>query len=136
MSSIRPSSFLRLALLGDALASGATGVLAVAGAGLLGDLLGLPVPMLRLVGLVLVAYAAAVAWVGTRPVVSSRIVWAIVVLNGIWVLDSVLLLASGWVAPTALGVGFILFQAFVVGGFAAAQAHGLRDASSGGTVPA
>ncbi|HEY8380609.1 MAG TPA: hypothetical protein VIL09_00525 [Microvirga sp.] len=136
MSSIRPSSFLRLALLGDALASGATGILAFAGAGLLADPLGLPVPMLHLVGLVLIAYAAAVAWVGTRPVVSSRIVWTIVVLNGIWALDSVLLLASGWVAPTALGIGFVVFQALVVAGFAAAQAHGLRDASAGGTVPA
>jgi hypothetical protein len=126
MPSIRPTLILRLALLGDALASGATGLLAFAGAGLLGDLLGLPIPLLRYAGLLLLPYAALVAWVGTRDRLVEGVVWVIVAGNAVWAFGSVLLLVSGRVAPTALGVAFVAFQAAVVAMFGAAQAYGLR----------
>ena len=125
MSSIRPSSLLRYALLGDALASGATGLLASAGAGLLAPVLGLPEPLLRYAGLALLPYASIVAVLGTRTSVSRGAVWAVVVINALWTLDSVLLLASGWVAPTTLGAAFVVAQGLVVAAFAAAQARGL-----------
>ena len=48
------NSFLRTVLLADAIASGATGLLMIAGAGLLEGLLGLPVALLREAGLVLI----------------------------------------------------------------------------------
>ena len=130
MSSIRPSTFLRYALLGDALASGATGLLAFAGAGLLAPWLGLPEPLLRYAGLVLLPYALVVAVLGTRAEVVRSAVWTVIVVNALWVLDSVVLLGSGWVAPTTLGTAFVVFQAVVVAGFAAAQAYGLRANAS------
>src|ERR671915_386249 len=43
--------------------------------------------------------------------------------------DSVLLLLTGWVAPTALGYTFIVFQAAVVALFAELQYVGLRKAT-------
>ena len=58
-------SFLRFALLADAAVSGATGLLAFAGAGILDGLLGLPTELLRYAGLSLIPYAAIVAYVGT-----------------------------------------------------------------------
>ena len=47
MSNVHPNPFLRNVLMLDAAASGATGLLLVAGAGVLEDLLGLPVALLR-----------------------------------------------------------------------------------------
>jgi hypothetical protein len=54
MSTIQPSPFLRNVIVLDAAASGATGLLVIAGAGLLEGLLGLPAALLRGAGLVLV----------------------------------------------------------------------------------
>ena len=53
MSYSRPSNLLRFALIGDAVASGATGLLMALGAGLLTGLLGLPESLLRIAGLIL-----------------------------------------------------------------------------------
>jgi hypothetical protein len=66
MSTVHPTAFLRNVLLVDAAASGATGILLIAGASLLDGLLGLPVTLMREAGLILVPYVAFVAWVGTR----------------------------------------------------------------------
>ena len=119
------TSLLRVALLGDAAASGATGLLMAAAAGPLAPLLGLPEPLLRGAGLVLLPYAAFVAWLGRRPV--PGLVRAVVAVNLLWAADCVLLLVSGFVAPTGLGIAFVLLQALVVLGFALAQWAGLRQ---------
>jgi hypothetical protein len=128
MSKIHLSSFLRYALLGDAVASGAMGLLALGGAGLLAASLGLPEMLLRMAGLILVPYAAAVAWLGTRPVAARWAVWAVIVANAMWVVDSAILLLTGWVSPTSLGTAFVILQAVVVAGFAEAQFIGIRRA--------
>ncbi|MBX9774552.1 MAG: hypothetical protein K2Y71_09075 [Xanthobacteraceae bacterium] len=119
-------SFLRLALFADAAVSGATGLVAFAGAGILDALLGLPTDLLRYAGLSLIPYAAIVAYVGTRPNLSRAAVWAVVTYNTLWAIDSVVLLVSGAVAPTALGYAFVIFQAAVVAGFAGLQVVALR----------
>jgi hypothetical protein len=121
-----PSTLLRYALLGDAVASGATGLLLALGAGALTGLLGLPEALMREAGLVLLPYAAVVAYLGTRATLSPRAVSAIIIMNGIWVAASLILLLGDWVAPTALGYGFVLAQALVVLLFAEAQYFGLR----------
>ena len=97
----RQNTFLRYALLADAIASGATGLLLIAGADLLTGLLGLPVALMREAGLLLVPYVALVAFVGTREAISRPAVQAIIALNVLWVAGSIGLLVSGWVAPTA-----------------------------------
>src|ERR1041385_3180755 len=109
----RPN-FLRYALLADAIASGATGALLIAGAGLLDGLLGLPVALMREAGLILVPYVAFVAWVGTREAIARGAVWAIIAANALWAGASVCLLVSGLVAPTTLGTAFVIAQAAVV----------------------
>ena len=128
MSHFRPSTFLRAALIGDAAASGATGLLTGLGAGFCATLLELPEDLLRTGGLVLIPYAAAVAFLGTRESLSPGSVWAVIVANVIWVAASALLLLSGAVAPNALGYAFVIAQAVVVAGFADAQFLGLRRA--------
>jgi hypothetical protein len=122
----RSSTFLRRALLLDAVASGTTGLLLIAGAGLLDGLLGLPVALLRGAGLVLVPYVAFVIWAGTREMISRPAVWAIIAANALWAVASALLLVSGWVAPTALGYAFVIGQAVVVALLGELQCVGLR----------
>ena len=127
---LHPTSFLRFALLGDAAASGATGLLLAAGAGFLTPLLGLPEGLLRGAGLVLLPYAAFVAWLGARSGgVPRNALRAVAAINLLWALDSVLLLAMGPVSPNGLGAAFVLAQALVVLGFAAMQWAALRGAA-------
>src|SRR4051812_50183968 len=95
----RPN-FLRYALLADAIASGATGALLIAGAGLLDGLLGLPVALMREAGLLLVPYVALVAYVGTREAISRPAVRTIIALNIAWTACSIgLLLPVSWRRP-------------------------------------
>ena len=124
----RPN-LLRYALLADAIASGATGVLLIAGAGLLDGLLGLPVALMREAGLLLVPYVVLVAYVGTREQISRPAVQTIIALNIVWAVCSVGLLLTDSVAPTALGTAFVIAQAAVVAVFAELQFIGLRRQS-------
>ncbi len=126
MSVFGLSPFLRRALLADALISGATGLLMLSGANVLASLLGLPEALLRYAGLVLLPYGALVAYVATREQLRRWAVWAVIVANAIWAVDSIILLLSGWLTPNALGYAFIIFQALVVAAFAEIQYIGLR----------
>lgn len=122
---LRSSSLLRQALLADAVASLAMGALLVLGAGALAPLLGLPRLLLLVAGLLLLPWAVCVFWLARQAVPPRRLAWAVVALNLVWVADSLLLLASGLVQPTALGTFFVLAQALAVAALAAAQALGL-----------
>jgi hypothetical protein len=123
---LRQITNLRFVLLADAVASGATGLMMIAGADLLTGLLGLPVAVMREAGLLLVPYVALVAFVGTRQSISHGAVKAIIALNVAWVAGSIGLLMSGTVSPTVLGYAFVIVQAVVVGVFAELQFIGLR----------
>jgi len=131
---IQPSLFLRRALLADAIFSGASAVLLTLGASVLASLLNLPEGLLRETGLFLVAYAALVGWLGTRPSMPKALVWIVVAGNAAWALASIALLFSGWVAPNLLGEAAVAMQAIAVGVFAELQYVGLRK--SEGTVAA
>lgn len=126
MSVVQRTSLLRQALLADAIVSGATGVLMAGGATVLAELLALPEPLLRYAGLVLLPYAAFVAFVATRVHLQRPAVWAVIVINALWALESIVLLLTGWVAPNIAGYAFVLFQAGVVAVFAELQFLGLR----------
>ena len=114
MNSIRSSSFLRRVLVVDAASSGAMGIAMLAFAELLADLLQLPADLISQAGLVLLPFAAFVAFVASRSEPSRFAVWAIIAVNAVWVVDSIVLLFTGWVAPNALGYSFVIAQAAVV----------------------
>jgi hypothetical protein len=124
------SSFLRRVLLADAIVSGGTGLLLMGGGGLVKDLLGLPVTLMQYAGFSLLPFAALVAWIAMRDTISRPAVWAIIAYNALWAADSILLLLTGWVSPTALGVAFVIAQAVVVAGFAELQYVGLRRSAA------
>ena len=119
---------LRLALRVDATASGALGVLGVAAAPLLTDLLGPQGAVLRATGAFLVGYAAALVVLAARPRIPLPAAWIVVVGNSAWVLGSVIAVVAGRASLTALGVAFVLLQALAVAVFAELQWMGIRRA--------
>jgi hypothetical protein len=118
MSNTTESTAIRRALLIDATASGATGFLLAAGAAQLEPVLGLPVDLMRGVGIFLIPFAAFLAWLAPRALEARGLLRAIVIGNVLWVLASGLLLESGWVTPTTLGTAFVAAQAVAVAIFA------------------
>jgi hypothetical protein len=114
MTSIRASSLLRRVLIVDAAVSGATGVAMFALADLFASLLQLPVELVREAGIILLPFAAFVGFVASRREPARIAVWTIIALNVVWVVDSIALLFTGWVAPNALGYVFVIAQAAMV----------------------
>lgn len=109
----RPIFALRMALGADAAACLALAVPLAMAAGPLAALTQLPSALLLGAGLALLPWAAFLAWLARQPVPSTRLVWLVIVANLVWVAESVGLLLTGWVAPNALGVAFVLAQAGV-----------------------
>jgi len=126
---INPSPFLRRALQIDALFSGVSALLLVFGAGLLAPLTNLPEGFLRNTGLVLVVFVLGVGYLASREMMPKMAVWAVIAINAVWTVDSIALLASGWVSPNLLGQVFIVMQAIAVGVFAELEFIGLRKSA-------
>ena len=120
---------LRLALKLDAVASGALGVLSLGASPAFDDLLGTPLALLVPVGLLLVAWAATLWVIASRPQIGGTAVRAVILLNLLYAVDCVVVVAAGWFPLTSLGTAFVLFQAAAVTLFAAAQFYALRKAA-------
>ena len=131
---IHPSSFLRRAILADAIFSGVSALLLTFGASALAPWLNLPEALLRETGLFLIAYAALVGWLGTRQSMPKPLVVIVISGNAAWTLASIALLFSGAVTPNLLGEAFVAIQAIAVGALAELQYIGLRR--SGGALAA
>jgi hypothetical protein len=129
MNSIRASSFLRRVLLVDAVSCGAMGLGLIAFTDFVARVLELPAQLLSEAGIVLLPFAAFLAYVASRPTPTRFAVWAIIVLNVIWVVDSIVLLFTGWVAPNALGYAFVIAQAVVVAVLADLEYVGLKKSA-------
>lgn len=121
--------FLRRVLGLDAVASGAVGLLLTFGAGPLADLLKLDPGFTRPVGLFLIGWALAVAALAWQPRPARPLVMAVIAVNVLWTIESVLTLALGWLQPNALGVAFVIAQAAAVAGFAGLQLFALKPGS-------
>ena len=127
----RTSTFLRWVLFIDAASCVATGLLAMIGSSALEQFLGLPRELMRYAGVSLLPFAAFLVYLATRETFSQAMVWAVILLNALWTVDSVLLLLTGWVDPTALGYGFVVAQALGVAILAALEYVGLRKLVEG-----
>jgi hypothetical protein len=135
-TTLQPAKLLSFALLADAATSGLSGVLLASAAGALGPILGLPVELLRFAGLLFLPWAALLAYAGTRRNPPKALVWLIIVFNAIWVVESVMAIALGWLQPTTLGLAFVLAQAAAVGVLAELQFIGLRRSAPSGEAAA
>jgi hypothetical protein len=115
--------FLRRSLQLDGIASGLCGVLLVVAASPISAVIGLAEPgIARVVGALLVVYAAALLWNGERATVSRAEAVAAVVLNAGWVIGSAVVILAGPLtlignlAVAALAAAVLLFAVLEVVG--------------------
>ena len=126
MMTLNSAATLRLLLALDAAVSGATGIAMIAAADFLEPLFNVPALVMRSAGAMLLPFAAMVFFFSRPAQLTPSRAWAVVALNVAWVVASVLVLVTGWIQPTTLGLAFVLFQAVVVAGLAELQFTGLR----------
>jgi hypothetical protein len=100
---IDASTFLRRALLADAIFSGVAALGFTFGASAFASLFNLPEALLRETGLFLIAYTALVGWLASRASVAKPLVLLVVVGNAAWTVGSIALLLSGAVSPNLAG---------------------------------
>ncbi len=127
---IDASTFLRRALLADAVFSGAAALGFTFGAGAFGTLFNLPETLLRETGLFLIVYTALVGWLASRTALPKPLVLLVVIGNAAWTVGSIALLVSGAVSPNLPGEMMVVAQAVATGVFAELQYVGLRKSGS------
>jgi hypothetical protein len=122
----RRTTFLRVVLAADATVTGVNGLVYLAAAGPVGDLLGPDAGLLRGLGIFLLGYGLAVGLLASRPVPGAAATWTVIALNACWTAASVAAVAAGALDLTVAGTVWALAQAVVVGVFAELQFSGLR----------
>lgn len=118
---------LRRVLIADAIIGVPTGLMMGLAAQPLSGLLNIPANFLFYVGWLLVAIAVGVGVAGTRTSINRAAVWAIIVINTIWVFESFAILALAWIQPNILGTSFVVFQGLVVAALTVLEYRGLRQ---------
>ena len=114
-------AFRRLVLRIDSAVSAANGAAYLALAGPLGDLFGVSAGLLRGLGAFLLVWAAGLWLVSNRPQISRPAMIDIAALNGVWVIGSIVLAATGVSSPDTAGTVWTLLQAAAVSGFVGLQ---------------
>jgi len=126
MSQIETSTFLRRVLVLDAVSCAGMGFLLMTFTGWLSGVFDLPAALLQQASVVLLPFALLLAFLSTRSRLPRAAVWAVIVANAIWVIDSVVLLFTGWVQPSLLGYLFVVGQAAFVAVIVELEYIGLR----------
>jgi hypothetical protein len=126
MHTLNASPLLRRALFADGLMGLGTGSLLILLTGWFAELLALPRELLLGSGLALLPLGLFLLWMSSGETVNRLLVWAVLAINALWVVDSLLLLVAGWIAPNLLGHVFVIGQALVVLLFLELELIGLK----------
>lgn len=126
MKTIQTARLLKLALVVDAAASGAIGIVQLAVPGMLGDALQLPLPLLGETGIFLVGYALMLLALASLRTAWTLAIRVIIFGNIGWALACLALAATGILAQSGLGTAYLAFQALAVLLFAGLEYAGLR----------
>jgi hypothetical protein len=118
--------FLRRVLALDSASCAGLGILLAAGGAPLAPLFGLSEELLRGAGMLLLPFAAFLAWLASRPAPSSPLVWLVIIGNIAWTAESFVLLAQQSERVTTLGGLFVSAQALAVLVLAGLEYAGLR----------
>ena len=117
------SRFLKIVLAVDALSCLGMGALLALAAAPLAALFGLPSGLVQGAGLALVPVGLFIGWVASRTRIPALFVWAVILGNVLWVIES-LLLAGTANAITAIGTAFVIAQAAMVAALTLAETAG------------
>ena len=122
------NSYLRKALLADAIVSGVASVGMIAGSALVAGSFGLPSELLLWAGIACAPFVVLIAFVVRSEAAPAGVIVGIIVINIAWVLASLLVAFGPMFAPTLIGKVFVVAQAATVAFFAELQIIGLRRA--------
>lgn len=122
----RSGPLLRTVLFADAAACGAAGGALLFAPGAAAVLFGAPEPALAAVGGLLLLMGAGLLWLARRPAVPAGIVRVLIALDLLWAVDTVGIVALGWIRPTTTGLVLVLVQAVAVLAVAGLKAKALR----------
>ena len=100
-------------------------LLLIFGASAIASLTALPEFLLSGAGWALMPWVALVAFTATRDPLRTGLGWLVVALNVVWVVESGFLLVMDSITTNALGIAFVLAQAFGVLVLTVLQATGL-----------
>ncbi|HYI64702.1 MAG TPA: hypothetical protein VEW71_07440 [Allosphingosinicella sp.] len=117
--------FLRRVLALDSLSCLSIGLIMGLGAAALAPSFGLPEPLVRIAGLVLLPLAAFIGWLASSKAPLRPLVWVVILGNLAWTAESFILIGQQG-AITALGTAFVSAQALAVLGLAALEYVGLK----------
>lgn len=126
MNTLRASRLLTVALLLDAVATAATGMLMLLFATQLQALLHLPRWLMIGAGVFMLVYAVLIERLSRRSALPRWAVLGVIVGNALWAADCAVLAFAGILAPSTLGIAFLLVQAAIVFGFAELQYLGMK----------
>lgn len=90
----------------------------------------MPRLLLLVAGSALLPFAALLVWLSNRAEISRQALWAVIAINALWVIDSLLVLVIGWVSPNLFGYAFIIGQALAVALLAELQWFGLKQSQA------
>ena len=128
---VQESKLLRQALRGNGVFSAVSGLTLIIAARPIAAFMGLAWPLaLTITGLVLLPYAAVLFWATSQAEIDPRLAKAAVVLDGLWVIGTILLLLTDWLNLSVAGNWTVALLAEAVLTFAILQALGLRRARS------
>jgi hypothetical protein len=122
--------YLRRVLALDSLSCLFMGLMLALGAAALAPLFGLPQPLVRAAGLLLLPLAAFIGWLASRPAPPRALVWIVILGNLGWTAESFATMAWAQGAITPLGTAFVAAQALAVLGLAGLEYAGLRKAAA------
>ncbi|MEU2490785.1 hypothetical protein [Streptomyces sp. NPDC007883] len=120
-----PRRSLRRFLALDAVVTGLNGAAYLAAPGPLGRLLGIDGTLLAALGALLVAVAAGIGFLASRPEPPATAVRLVVDVNAAWAVLSIAAVVF-WLEPTTAGALWTPAQALTVGCFAGLQWSALR----------
>lgn len=124
------NAFLRYVLLADAATSLIVGVPMFVASGFVAGMTELPQNLLFFAGLSLFPFAASLIYLATRAEFAAAGLWLVIIVNIFWSSTSILLIATGLVAPNSVGTFFVIFQAIGVAAYAVLEYLGLRNSVS------
>jgi hypothetical protein len=125
LSNMPAEALLSTVLKIDAAVTGINGLAYLVVADLLEAPLGVSPAVLRPLGASLLVFAGVVWQVASRRPIRPKPVALVIAMNILWVVDSLLALAVGWLTPTTASALWAVAQAAVVAGFAVLQCRAL-----------
>ncbi len=124
------NSYLKKALIADAVVSGAATLAMIGGADLTAGLFGLPSALLFWSGVAMIPFVALLTMVIRAGAAPTGLIVAVIAINFAWVAASLFVAFGPAFAPSLLGKIFVCAQAAIVLVFGELQIMGLRRAGA------